>query len=126
MTGKPTIRLRGIPRRDSAEGRGYDLTVGGQGGLLALLAGVFPGSGSVRLGPSQKGDLPSSGERITFVGPMSPTRAIPNGKPRPDSAQAVDSISWVGRYVGDPKKGPAEAGRSGPSIRFNAGKPTKI
>jgi hypothetical protein len=30
------------------------------------------------------------------------------GGPRRDSAEAVDSISWVGRYVGDSQKGPEE------------------
>jgi len=37
---------------------GPSLTAEASGGLLALLAGVFPGSGSAWLGPSQKGDLP--------------------------------------------------------------------
>ena len=40
--------------------------------LLALLVGaVFLGSGGARLGLSQKGDLPSSGEREHLIFPWS-------------------------------------------------------
>ena len=38
------------------------LTAGLSSGQLPLLAGISSGSGSARLGLSQKGDLPSSGE----------------------------------------------------------------
>jgi hypothetical protein len=44
-------------------------------GLPGYSPGRSSGSGSARLDLSQKGDLPSSGERIAFVGPRSPTRA---------------------------------------------------
>ena len=43
------------------------LTAGPTGGLLVSLAGASLGSGSARLGLSQKGDLPSSGERVIFI-----------------------------------------------------------
>jgi hypothetical protein len=36
-------------------------------GLLVSLAGASLGSGSARLDLSQKGDLPSSGERVIFM-----------------------------------------------------------
>ena len=42
------------------------MTVGPTGGLLGSLAGISSGSGSARLGLSQKGDLPSSGEPVGF------------------------------------------------------------
>jgi hypothetical protein len=42
--------------------------------------GMSSGSGSARLGLSQKGALPSSGERQFSFGPRSPTRAKPNGE----------------------------------------------
>src|SRR4051794_3777869 len=54
---------------------GPSLTAEASGGLLALLAGVFPGSGSAWLGPSQKGDLPKFRRAASFVGSRSPTRA---------------------------------------------------
>jgi hypothetical protein len=75
-----------MPRRDSAEAsgalwwpgarrsaasrrarRGLRLTAGLTGCLLVSLAGISSGSGSARLGPSQKGDLPSSGERLALL-----------------------------------------------------------
>ena len=42
------------------------LTAEPTGGLLGSLAGISSGSGSARLGLSQKGDLPSSGEPVGF------------------------------------------------------------
>jgi hypothetical protein len=44
--------------------------------------GKSSGSGNARLDLFQKGDLPSSGERIAFVRPRSPTRAITRERPR--------------------------------------------
>ena len=43
------------------------MTVGPTGGLLGSLAGISSGSGSARLGLSQKGGLPSSGERLAHL-----------------------------------------------------------
>ena len=44
------------------------MTAAARGGLIALLAWEkSSGSGSARLGLSQKGDLPSSGEWIVFI-----------------------------------------------------------
>jgi len=59
---------------------GPSLTAEASGGLLALLAGVFPGSGSAWLGPSQKGDLPKFRRAASSVGSRLPTRAKPNGE----------------------------------------------
>ena len=39
--------------------------------------GTSSGGASARVGLSQKGDLPSSGEPLFSVGPRSPTRAMP-------------------------------------------------
>jgi hypothetical protein len=44
-----------------------DLTAEAGTGLLVSLAGAVSGSGSARLDLSQKGDLPSSGERVIFI-----------------------------------------------------------
>jgi hypothetical protein len=56
------------------------LTAEASAGVVALLAGqVFRvEQRAARL--SQKGDLPSSGERYSQVAPRSPTRAITGGK----------------------------------------------
>ena len=56
----------GLPRNDVGHEKGTSLTVGPTGGLLGSLAGISSGSGSARLGLSQKGDLPSSGEPVGF------------------------------------------------------------
>ena len=53
-----------------------DLTAeAGTGLLVSLGRGSSLGSGSARLDLSQKGDLPSSGERQFSFGPRSPARA---------------------------------------------------
>ena len=54
-----------------------------------LLAGISSGSGSVRLGLSQKGDLPISGEPVGFCwSKVADARKAPIGRPRPDSAES--------------------------------------
>jgi hypothetical protein len=53
------------------------LTAGLSSGQLPLLAGISSGSGSARLGLSQKGDLPSSGERRAFWSKVADARAKP-------------------------------------------------
>jgi hypothetical protein len=54
------------PERDSTKTRPVtrcgSLTAAAGASLVTLLAGISSGSGSARLGLSQKGDLPSSGE----------------------------------------------------------------
>ena len=63
---------------DSAESVRFDIRA--RGGLLAPLAGAF-WAGSARLGLSQKGGLPTPGERLVSFGPRSPTRAQPTQAP---------------------------------------------
>src|SRR6476620_11746282 len=69
---EPALALRSPPAcREMVQGTrrglaGTSLTVGPTGGLLGSLAGISSGSGSARLGLSQKGDLPSSGEPVGF------------------------------------------------------------
>jgi hypothetical protein len=70
--GSPAIQSRfEVPRSkerpDSAQPAG-DLTAGTMRGPTRLTRrGSISGSGSARLDLSQKGDLPSSGERVIFI-----------------------------------------------------------
>jgi hypothetical protein len=61
--------------------------------------GKHSGSGSARLDPSQKGDLPSSGEWAVFIWSKVADARNPNGK-RPRLSRVP--------YVGDSQKGPEE------------------
>ena len=63
------------------------MTGGPTGGLLGLLAGISSGSGSARLGLSQKGDLPSSGEPVGFC-----WFKVANARNRPPTCFAAINI----------------------------------
>ena len=58
--------------------------------------GKRSGSGSARLGLSQKGDLPSSGEWASSFGPRSPTRAILMGKGPGCLEARASRVPWAG------------------------------
>ena len=61
-----------MPRGDSAEAVGRFIDSGGTRRPTRLTRrGSNSGSGSARLDLSQKGDLPSSGERAIFIGGVS-------------------------------------------------------
>ena len=64
------------------------------GGLLGSLAGISSGSGSARLGLSQKGDLPSSGEPVGFC-----WFKVANARNRPPTCFAAIDVTGTGRGI---------------------------